>query len=91
MDLEKYKTSPDYRSGYEAGDYERIALANQNDAFRHELRCMESLLGEAIDNADRVQAAVDRWCLALLPLSISGTQADMDELRDAIKEARREQ
>jgi hypothetical protein len=28
--------------------------------------------------------------LALLPLSISGTQADMDELRDAIKEASRE-
>lgn len=90
MDLEKYKTNPDYRAGYEAGDYERIALANQNDAFRHELRCMESLLGEAIDNADRVQAAVDRLCLALLPLSTAGEQADIDELFAAIKEARRE-
>lgn len=91
MDREKYKTNPDYRSGYEAGDYERIALAIQNDSFRHELRRMEVLLGEAIDNADQVQAAVDRLCLALLPLSISGMKDDMDEMLAAIKEARREQ
>jgi hypothetical protein len=39
---------------------------------------------------ERLGAAVDRLCLALLPLSTAGEQADIDELFAAIKEARRE-
>jgi hypothetical protein len=44
---------------------------------------------DAADEIERLRAAVERLHSALTPLSICGMVADMQELCDAFKEARR--
>jgi hypothetical protein len=57
-------------------------------------RCPEqfppySVRTDAADEIERLRAAVERLHSALTPLSICGMVADMQELCDAFKEARR--